>query len=155
YGVVGDAAGGAQIGLPGSPNRISGNGVNTANLYPSDIMLARYNYWGAVAEDSIAAGLAGSVAYSPWYNAAASATYVGARCGALAGNPTWSGTVWLRGDLIVPGGITLRIMPGTTVRAWSRRTASDDPSGTPFRPDIIVYGRIAIGDVSGARARLT
>jgi hypothetical protein len=39
--------------------------------------------------------------------------------GQMAGNETWSGNIQLTGDVTVPSGVTLTILPGTTIAVWS------------------------------------
>ena len=59
--------------------------------------------------------------------------------GTLGSNETWSGTVTVTGDIIVPSGVTLTIDPGTTVRFSA--LSDDTRSGEDLSLcELIVYG---------------
>jgi parallel beta-helix repeat protein len=143
YGIFGDHASGATIGALGAPNLIYGNGgANICNYSNDAIIHAPYNYWGAESEDSVAQGILGSVDYSPYYNNARTVTLSAASYGQLTSDTAWLGTRYVRGDIVVPKGVTLTVGAGARVRVWSQRTAYDDPNGVPARADIVVYGRL-------------
>ena len=48
--------------------------------------------------------------------------------GLMTNSETWSGKVTLTGDVTVPAGVTLTILPGTTVACWADY---DDQAGGP------------------------
>lgn len=65
----------------------------------------------------------------------------------LSADATWSGTIIVKGDIVVPKGMTLTLLPGTVVRF--ERIDKDSPGNmfgtdSPWYPEaeIIVYGRI-------------
>ena len=64
------------------------------------------------------------------------------RSGKLSGDETWSGTVQMTGDVIVPEGITLTISPGTVIKLADY----DDTAGGkyPDRCELIIYGKLKI-----------
>ena len=61
--------------------------------------------------------------------------------GPLTGDETWSGTVTLTGDVIVPSGVSLTINPGTTIQF---QALNDDQSGgeNTSRIELIVKGSL-------------
>jgi len=65
----------------------------------------------------------------------------------LSADTTWAGTIIVKGDIVVPVGVTLTVLPGTVVRF--ERIDKDSPGNmfgtdSPWYPEaeIIVYGRI-------------
>ena len=80
YGIQASNASGAHIGAQNSPNNFANNPfANLRNETSGEIVQAQYNYWGATSEDSVVKTLSGSIAYSPWMNAAHTATYASTR----------------------------------------------------------------------------
>ncbi|MHB8894638.1 MAG: right-handed parallel beta-helix repeat-containing protein [Candidatus Geothermincolia bacterium] len=74
--------------------------------------------------------------------------------GILAANETWSGTIELEGDVTVPAGVTLTILPGTTVSAPKLVDATF--GGTdPARTELIVQGNIFAEGTAAAPILLT
>lgn len=68
--------------------------------------------------------------------------------GTLPGDTTWSGTVNVTGDVTVPSGLTLTILPGTTVIISA---LSDDTGGgiEPTKVELIVQGTLtAVGTLT-------
>jgi hypothetical protein len=75
------------------------------------------------------------------------------KSGTLAGNETWSGIVYVTGDIIVPEGTTLTIEPGTTVRFAHNRESEDQLTLENYfqwpKLALYVYGTlVAIGSPS-------
>lgn len=60
--------------------------------------------------------------------------------GSLLENETWSGTVVLEGDVIVPAGFTLTIQPGTTIK--SEPLQDNNNSGDSGRIELVIDGGI-------------
>lgn len=60
--------------------------------------------------------------------------------GSLAANETWSGTVILSGDVLVPAGITLTIQPGTIIKAEPLQDGNN--SGDRGRVELFIDGGI-------------
>jgi len=70
------------------------------------------------------------------------------RSGTLVSDETWSGTVELQGDLIVPQGVTLTVLPGTTVefpQFFDITLGGDDNS----KSELIVHGSLLAEGESG------
>ncbi len=160
YGLLGES-----ISLPGAtlqfgsatqPNLLVGNGLAAIkNATNEDIIQAGLNCWGTDDEDAVAAQCIGSVNYSPWFTAACTDTVSATSFGVLRSDATWSGTRPVRGDIVVPVGSTLYIAPGTELRAAASRSAFDDGAGVTQRVDLIVLGRVVVGQPGGQRVVFT
>jgi hypothetical protein len=144
WGVQATSAENAVFGTEDEPNDIYGNGYLNMDNASSAPLQARYNYWGTTNEDSVLLGFGGTaVNYSPWYDASHTVLYASSRYGVLASNTTWSGSVNLQGDIVVPAGVTLTIAPGTRIASAELSSAYDDARGTQGVVDLIVEGRLA------------
>lgn len=65
-----------------------------------------------------------------------------AKSGILKTNEVWSGEIEISGDVTVPAGVTLTILPGTRIKTLGK----DDTKSGIFkdRPEITVYGNLNI-----------
>lgn len=120
-----------------------------SNLYVggSQVLPATHNYWGTTDELQVVQTLQGAVGYTPWTDAGHSQVFhTSGKLGMLTSDSNWSGEIILRGDVLVPSGITLTIEQGTVVKAWSRSTAWDTSGvgGSDGRCDIVTYGKLLI-----------
>jgi len=59
--------------------------------------------------------------------------------GVIESDTTWSNTVYITGDIVVPYGVALTIAPGTVVFVWDQ-CLWDTTNGNEDMCDIIVYG---------------
>src|SRR5262249_28297557 len=112
-------------------------------------------------EDSIYARIDGGVDVSPWTDASHTASFRAASYGVLTEGVTWSGTVTIRGDLVLADTVTLVISKGTIVRfqagyaVWD--TLGNQTGLTPGRCDLIVEagGQLLVNGAPPDSVRLT
>ena len=65
-----------------------------------------------------------------------------ARCMVLTADTTWSGEVSVDQDILVPEGVTLTILPGTTIRVAASESTKTDPEYLSPLTEITVRGTI-------------
>ena len=103
-----------------------------------------YNYWGTTNEDSLFARMVFGVDPSPWTNASHTAEIRAMSYGVYTTGVTWSGTVVVRGDIVVPEGSALAILPGTVVKFQSGFASWDTLGINTGLCDIEVFGTLSV-----------
>lgn len=78
------------------------------------------------------------------------------KSGAISANTTWSGNVFVHGDLVVEDGVTLTIAAGTDVWIWPKDPDSSDDVWPSYplhfdttRVEFRVYGNLVVNGTSG------
>ncbi|HEY6000332.1 MAG TPA: right-handed parallel beta-helix repeat-containing protein, partial [bacterium] len=74
--------------------------------------------------------------------------------GQLAQSETWSGDIWLAGDLVVPAGVTLTLAPGTTLR-FAAGQDDQGMGGDSRLGELIVRGNLVASGTEGNPILLT
>jgi hypothetical protein len=71
--------------------------------------------------------------------------------GTLSGDDTWEGMIEVTDDFLVPGGVTLTVRPGTTVRILRADTGRTEPEFLDNATEILVRGRLVSKGKDAAR----
>ena len=142
--VVEDTTGSVEFSFITKSNIYSNADLNL-EVNSSHTLNAQYNYWGSIKEDEIIKTLVGDVYYSPWTDSTHTHLYHSKYfSGEITKDTTWSGEIWVNGDVIVPEGVTLTLRPGTKIFLADRSLYNY--GGISNECDLIVYGKFkAVG----------